>query len=106
MSQIRNLRITLALTVVAIAAFGVPSAQASPVCNQAGNGHHDGALVATDNDSGPAVRHTDGLSRIGSGLGKGLDRAAQKSSALSQCSLPTSPPPPDDGGGDTTVLFY
>ena len=93
MSQIRNLRIVLAMSIAAFVAFGSPSAYAGTVCNQAGNGHHDGTYVATDGDPSPPARYKSGLSKLGSGKGKGLDRAAERSPALSQCG------PSSDGGG-------
>ena len=100
MSQLRNLRISLALTVAAMAAFGAPSAQASTVCNQAGNGHHDGVYVSVGTpDPSPPARYKSGLSRLGNGKGVGLDRAAERSPALSQCGLPST------GGGDDVVVY-
>ena len=100
MSQLRNLRIVLALTAVAVAAIGSPSAaQAGTVCNQAGNGHHSGPYVATDGDPAKPARYQDGISRLGNG--KGLNRAAERSPALSQCELPST----DDGGGGTFLEF-
>ena len=96
MSQTRNLRIVLALTITAIAAIGSPTAHAGTVCNQAGNGHHDGILVSTGTpDPDPPARYKSGLSALGNGQGKGLERAAEQSPALSQCGLP------DFDGGDT-----
>jgi hypothetical protein len=115
MSHIRNLRIVLPLAVAAIAAIGAPSAQAA-VCNQAGNGHQGGAYVSTGTpDPSPPARYKSGLQTLGHGKGTGLDRAAERSPALSQCGLPAppqNPPPldppsddpptdgPFDGGGD------
>ena len=100
MSHIRNLRIVLALTVVAVAAVGSPSAQAGTVCNQAGNGHHNGTLVSTGTpDPSPPARYTSGLSKLGNGKAKGLERAAERSPALSACGEPVS------GGGDDGVIY-
>ena len=89
MSHIRNLRIVLALTIVAVAAIGAPSAQAGTVCNQAGNGHQGGAYVSTGTpDPSTPARYKSGLKTLGNGQGNGLDRAAERSPALSQCGLP------------------
>ena len=100
MSHTRNLRIVLALTVAAVAAIGSPTAQAGTVCNQAGNGHHDGTFVSKGTpDPSPPARNKSGLSVLGNGKGKGLDRAAERSPALSQCG------PPDSGGNGDTVVF-
>ena len=100
MSQLRNLRMFLALTAVAVAAVGSPSAaNASTVCNQAGQAHHNGPYVATDGDTAPPARHQDGLRRMGNG--QGLNRAAERSPALSQCELPST----GDGGGGTFLEF-
>ena len=94
MSHIRNLRIVLALAVAAVAAIGSPTAQAGTVCNQAGNGHQGGAYVSTGTpDPSPPARYKSNLRVLGNGQGKGLDRAAERSPALSQCGLP------DNGGG-------
>jgi len=102
MSHTRNLRIALAMTITAIAAIGAPTAQAASVCNQAGNGHHDGVYVSTGTpDPSPPARNKSGLSTLGNGKGKGLERAAERSPALSQCGLPDSGGLPNFGGGDT-----
>jgi hypothetical protein len=98
MSHIRNLRIVLALTVAAVAAIGSPTAQAGTVCNQAGNGHQGGPYVSTGTpDPDPPARYKSNLKRLGNGKGKGLDRAAERSPALSQCGLPDSGDPGDGG---------
>ena len=97
MSHIRNLRIVLTLTVAAVAAIGSPSAQAGPVCNEAGNGHHNGSYFATDYDPSPPARYISELSALGNGKGTGLDRAAEMSPALSQCG-----PVSGGGGNDET----
>ena len=100
MSHTRNLRIALAMTITAIAAIGSPTAQAASVCNQAGNGHHDGALVSTGTpDPSPPARYKSGLSTLGNGKGVGLVRAAERSPALSQCGQPIP------GGGDDQFAF-
>jgi hypothetical protein len=96
MSHTRNLRMVLALSIAAVAAIGSPSAQAGTVCNEAGNGHHDGTYVATDYDPSKPARYQDGLSSMDNGKGNGHDRAAENSPALSQCE------PPSSGGGDDT----
>ena len=72
-----------------------PSSQAA-VCNQAGNGHLGGDYVSTGTpDPTPPARHKSGLKTLGNGKGSGLDRAAERSPALSQCGLPST-----GGGGD------
>ena len=101
MSQLRNLRIVLALTVVAVAATGSSSAYAGTVCNQVGNGHHDGTYVATDSDPNPPARYQSGLSKLGNGKGTGHDRAALRSPALSQCG-----PASGGGGGDNPTFEF
>ena len=99
MSHTRNLRMVLALCVVAVAAMGSPSAQAGTVCNEAGNGHHNGTYIATDSDPSKPARYQDGLSSMGNGEGKGHDRAAERSPALSQCEPPSDGPQWGGGGG-------
>ena len=96
-SQKRNLRITTALSVTALALALAPGAQAATpdVCNQAQSGHA-GAYVATDGDPGTPARNQTNLAVLGSG--KGLTRAAERSPALSVCVLPG-----DNGGVTTTV---
>jgi hypothetical protein len=86
----RNLRITIALSVVALAAMLAPTTQAASVCNEARAGHA-GAYVATGSDPSTPARYQTGLAVLGSG--EGLNRAAAHSPALSVCLLP------DDGGG-------
>ena len=92
-SQMRHLRIMIALGATTLVAALAPAAQANEVsvCNQAGNGHLGGDYVATDNDPAPPARHKTGLRTLGNG--KGLTRAAQNSPALSACEVP--------GGGPT-----
>ena len=88
MSHIRNLRITVGLITVALAAVLAPAANAA-VCNEAGNGHVGGNYVVTGTpDPDPPARHTSGLKTIGHGMGNGLERAAERSPALSKCRLP------------------
>jgi hypothetical protein len=99
MSHIGKLRIVLPLAIAAVAAVGSPSARAGTVCNEAGNGHHDGTYVATDSDPNPPARYKEGLSKLGNGVGTGHDRAAAESPALSQCGKPAIDDGDDDGGG-------
>jgi opacity protein-like surface antigen len=86
----RNLRITLALCVAALFAAFAPSAQAA-VCNEASNGQR-GNLVVTGSIHDPSIpaRHTTDLKPLGNGVGKGLQTAAERSPALSQCGLPSN----------------
>jgi hypothetical protein len=86
----RNLRITLALCVAALFAAFVPCAQAT-VCNEASNGQR-GNLVVTGTIQDPSIpaRHTTDLKALGNGVGKGLETAAERSPALSQCGLPST----------------
>ena len=93
MSHKRNLRITLALGIVAVAAIPAPTAQAANVCNEARNGH-TGSYVAIDGDPSIPARHQSNLAVLGSG--KGLTNAASHSPALSVCVIPA---PTDTGGG-------
>jgi hypothetical protein len=97
MSYGRNLRVTLALCVAALVAAAAPNAQAS-VCNEASNGQR-GNLVVIGPIQDPSIpaRHKTELKPLGNGQGKGLDRAAERSPALTQCGLP------EDGGGSTAV---
>ena len=93
MSHTRHLRITVALSLVALATVLTPSAPAA-VCNEAGNGHLGGSYVVTGTpDPSPPARHTSGLKALGHGKGKGLANAAERSPALSQC-----------GAGDDNVV--
>ena len=92
MSHKRNLRITLALGVAAIAAIPAPTASAANVCNEARNGH-TGSYVATDGDPSIPARNQTNLAVLGTN--KGLNNAAAHSPALSVCVLPVAPP----GGG-------
>ena len=90
MSYGRNLRITLALCVAALFAAFAPCAQAA-VCNEASNGQR-GNLVVTGSIHDPSIpaRHTTDLKPLGNGVGKGLETAAVRSPALSQCGLPST----------------
>ena len=100
MSHIRNLRITVGLSTVALIAVLAPAANAA-VCNEAGNGHLGGSYVVTGTpDSNPPARHTSGLRTLGHGVGNGLERAAERSPALSKCGPPWPGDvfPTDSGG--------
>jgi hypothetical protein len=90
-SHKRNLRITLALGITAVAMIPVPGARAANVCNEARSGH-TGSYVATDGDPGIPARNQSNLAVLGSG--KGLNNAAANSPALSACVVPSQ-----DGGG-------
>jgi hypothetical protein len=99
MSHKRNLRIMIALGAAAVSAALAPSAQAASVCNEAGNGHIGGSYVATGTpDPSTPARHQAGLKTLGNGKGNGLERAAERSPALSQCGLPST------GDDDPTVV--
>jgi hypothetical protein len=94
-SHKRNLRITVALSAAAMAAVLAPSAQAASVCNEAGNAHIGGSYIATGTpDPSTPARHKAGLKTLGNGKGSGLERAAERSPALTQCGLPST----GDGG--------
>ena len=96
MSHIRNLRITVGLSTVAMFAALAPAANAA-VCNEAGNGHLGGSYVVTGTpDPDPPARHTSGLKALGHGEANGLERAAERSPALSKCGLRL---PGDDPNG-------
>ena len=99
MSHKRNLRITLALAVAAVAAIPGSTASAATVCNEAGNGHLGGSYVATDGDPAKPARNQTNLTVLGSN--KGLNNAAAHSPALSVCVVPVPPPPTggETGGG-------
>lgn len=100
MSHTRNLRITVALCVAAVAALASPSSSMATVCNQAGNGHpHDGTYVTTDGDRSPPARYTSDRGELGNGRSNGHDRAAERSPALSQCGEAS-------GGGDYETLVF
>jgi hypothetical protein len=91
MSHKRNLRIMIALGAAVVSAALAPSAQAASVCNQAGNGHLGGSYVSTGTpDPSTPARHQAGLKTLGNGKGNGLERAAERSPALSQCGLPSA----------------
>jgi hypothetical protein len=99
-SLTRNLRIIVALGAVVASTALAPTAQAAPVCNEAGNGHLGGSYVVTGTpDPDPPARHTSGLKALGNGKGNGLTRAAERSPALSQCGLPVV----GGGGGDSVI---
>ncbi len=96
MSHKRNLRITLALGIAAVAVVPGPTAQAANVCNEARNGH-TGSYVATDGDPSIPARNQSNLAVLGSG--KGLNIAAANSPALSACEAPTQSGGGGGGGG-------
>lgn len=85
MNQKRNLKITVAVCVTALAATWAPSAQATNVCNEARTGH-SGIYDATDSDRNPPARYQVGLAPIGDS--EGLIHAAERSPALSVCVAP------------------
>jgi hypothetical protein len=102
----RNLRIILALSVTTLVVSLAPSAQAATtVCNEAGNGHRGDLVASGTPDPQPVpARHTTDLGQLGSGNGKGLVRAAERSPALTACVLPGDDGdigPPLGGGGGT-----
>jgi hypothetical protein len=94
---VSHLRLTIATgALAAVLAIGAPIATAQPtpnddVCNQATPTSQGGDLNATDEPTGsPSERYREDL-HAKPGNGKGLDRAADRSPALSHCS---------GGGGD------
>ncbi len=92
MSNPRNLRITLALFGAAAAASLAPAASQASVCNEASKGQR-GDLVATGTpDPDPPARYKTELQAL-PGKGGGLQIAAERSGALTQCG------PGDDGSG-------
>lgn len=93
MSNTQNLRITLALFGAAAVASFAPAASQASVCNEATEGQR-GDLVATGTpDPDPPARYKTDLAAL-PGKGGGLQIAAERSGALTQCG------PGDDGGGD------
>jgi hypothetical protein len=96
MSYGRNLRITLALSVVATAVTFAPSAAQSAVCNEASVGQRgDYVVTGPTVDPNPPARFTTDLRPLANGGSQGLDNAAERSPALSQCGEPSTP----SGGG-------
>lgn len=95
MSNARNLRITFALIAAAIAVSIVPAAAQATVCNQASEAHRGDLVASGTPDPRPPARYTTGLGAL-PGKGKGLDHAAERSPALTQCGPPS---PPNNGGG-------
>jgi hypothetical protein len=98
MSHTRNLRITVALSAAVAAAAFTPAAGATTVCNEAGNGHRGDLVAQGTPDPSPPARYKDGLGALGNGKGAGLQRAAERSPALSQCGPPTNDQPGSSGG--------
>ena len=96
MSHKLHLRITTALSAVALAMAMAPGAQAATpnVCNEARTGH-TGVYVATDGDPRIPARHQSNLAVLGSN--QGLKRAAERSPALSVCVVPQQSS--NEGGG-------
>jgi hypothetical protein len=95
MSYGRNLRITLALSVMATAVTFAPSAQSS-VCNEASVGQRgDYEVTGPIVDPNPPARFKTDLRPLANDRSEGLDHAAEQSPALSQC----GPDAPSDGGG-------
>jgi hypothetical protein len=88
-SHIRNLRIAVAVSAVALAVTFAPASTHAAVCNEAGNAHLGGSYVVmgTPDPSIPA-RNTSGLKELGNGKANGLANAAERSPALSECGLP------------------
>lgn len=87
----------MALIATAVAVSIVPAGAQATVCNQASEAQR-GDLVATGTpDPRPPARHQTDLAAL-PGKGKGLEIAAERSPALTQCG-PPSPPPNITGGG-------
>ena len=96
MSYGRNLRITLALGAVASAMTFAPTSAQSAVCNEAGVGlSGDYAVTGATVDPDPPARFKTDRRPIGDETSRGLDIAAERSPALSQCGEPG----PTGGGG-------
>ena len=91
MSYGRNLRITLALSVVASAVTFAPASAQSAVCNEASVGQRgDYVVTGPTVDPNPPARFTTDLRPLADGRSQGLDNAAEQSPALSQCG-PSTP---------------
>ena len=98
MSYGRNLRITLALGVLASAMTFAPTSAQSAVCNEAGVGlDGDYAVMGAPVDPDTPARFKADRRPIGNETSQGLDTAAERSPALSQCGEPGP-----TGGGDTS----
>ena len=98
MSYGRNLRITLALSAVATAMTFAPSTAQSAVCNEAGVGQSGSYDVTGPTvDPNPPARFKTDRRTIGNETSQGLDIAAERSPALSQCGEPG----PTSGGGNS-----
>jgi hypothetical protein len=97
MSYGRNLRITLALSVVATAVTFAPTSAQSAVCNEASVGQRgDYVVTGPTVDPNPPARFKADLRPLANGQSQGLDNAAERSPALSQCGPSTS------GGGSAS----
>jgi hypothetical protein len=95
MSYGRNLRITLALSVVATAVTFAPASAQSAVCNEASVGQRgDYVVTGPTVDPTPPARFTTDLRPLANGGSQGLDNAAEHAPALSQCGQSA----PFDGG--------
>ena len=89
MSYGRNLRITLALGALATAMTFAPASAHSSVCNEAGVGlDGDYAVTGATVDPDPPARFKQDRRAIGNVESHGLDIAAERSPALSQCGEP------------------
>ena len=95
----KKLKLTIGLTAAALAVTAAPAGAQSPVCNEATEGQR-GDYVATGDivDPLPPARHKTELAPL-PGEGGGLQIAAQRSPALTQC----GPAVTDDGGGGGIV---
>ena len=91
MSYGRNLRITLALSVVATAVTFVPASAQSAVCNEASVGQNGNYVVTGPTvDPIPPARFKTDLRTLANGESQGLDNAAERAPELSQCG-PSTP---------------
>lgn len=89
----------MALIATAAAVSFTPAVSQATVCNQAASSDtHRGDLVPVGTpETSPAAHHKTDLGAM-PGKGKGLERAAERSPALTQCA-PPAPPTGGDGGG-------
>ena len=94
----KNFKYVLGLSAVTLAATAAPAAAQPPVCNEATEGQR-GDYVATGDiiDPLPPARYKTELAPL-PGKGGGLQRAAERSPALTQCG--PGQPPVDPGDGD------
>ena len=98
MSYGRNLRITLALSALATAMTFAPATTHASVCNEAGSGLDGSYAVTGTVDPNPPARFKEDRRPIGNEQSRGLDIAAERSPALSQCGEPGP-----TGGGDDYI---